>query len=73
VGVLAPKATPREIIDRLHRAIVLALALPEVKAQFAATGSDVRSMTPDAFDALIKDEVAANKALARAVGIKASP
>ena len=73
VGVLAPKGTPRDIIDRLHQAILKALATPEVKAQFVATGSDMRSMTPDAFDALIKEEVAANKALARAAGIKAGP
>jgi tripartite-type tricarboxylate transporter receptor subunit TctC len=72
VGVLAPKGTPREIVDRLNREIVKALQLSELRAQYAATSSDVRLSTPEEFDALIKDEVASNKALAIAAGIKAN-
>jgi tripartite-type tricarboxylate transporter receptor subunit TctC len=72
VGVVAPKGTPREIVDRLNREIVKALQLSELRAQYAATSSDVRVSTPEAFDALIKDEVASNKALAIAAGIKAN-
>jgi tripartite-type tricarboxylate transporter receptor subunit TctC len=70
VGVLAPKSTPRDVVNRLNQEIVRALQTPELRAQVAATSSDVRFTTPGAFDALIKDEVAANKALAIAAGIK---
>jgi tripartite-type tricarboxylate transporter receptor subunit TctC len=70
VGVLAPKATPRDVVNRLSQEIVRALQTPELRAQVAATSSDVRFSTPEAFDTLVKEEVAANKALALAAGIK---
>jgi tripartite-type tricarboxylate transporter receptor subunit TctC len=72
VGMVAPKTTPREIIHRLQRDIVTALRTPELRSRFAATGSDIRFATPEAFDAVIKDEVAANRSLAIAAGIKAN-
>jgi tripartite-type tricarboxylate transporter receptor subunit TctC len=72
VGVVAPKSTPREVVDRLYRDIVKALQTPELRLQFAATGSDIRFTTPEVFDALIKDEVASNKSLAIAAGTKAN-
>jgi tripartite-type tricarboxylate transporter receptor subunit TctC len=72
VGVLAPKSTPRDVVNRLNLEIVKALGTPELRAQIAATSSDARSTTPEAFDALIKNEVAANKALAQAAGIRVS-
>lgn len=72
VGMLAPKSTPRDVVNRLQAEIVKALQTPELRAQIAATSSDVRFTTPEAFDALIKDEVAANKALAKAAGLTAS-
>jgi len=70
VGVLAPKTTPRDVVNRLSQEIVKALQTPELRAQVAATSSDVRFSTPEAFDALIVEEVASNKALAIAAGIK---
>jgi tripartite-type tricarboxylate transporter receptor subunit TctC len=73
VGVLAPKNTPRDVVNRLNLEIVTALQTPELRAQIAATSSDARSTTPEAFDALIKDEVTANKVLAHAAGIRGSP
>jgi tripartite-type tricarboxylate transporter receptor subunit TctC len=72
VGVLAPKNTPRDVVNRLNLEIVTALQTPELRAQIAATSSDARFTTPEAFDALIKDEVVANRALAQAAGIRVS-
>jgi tripartite-type tricarboxylate transporter receptor subunit TctC len=70
VGVLAPKLTPRDIVNHLQREIAKALQLPELKAQFLATGSEPLATTPEEFDALMKEEVASNKALVAAAGIK---
>jgi tripartite-type tricarboxylate transporter receptor subunit TctC len=70
VGVLAPKATPRDIVNRLQHEIVKVLQLPELKAQLHATGSEPLLMTPEEFDALMRQEVASNKVLANAAGIK---
>ena len=69
VGVLAPKQTPRDIVGRLHREIAKLPQLPELKAQFLATGSEPWVMTPQEFDSMMKNEVDSNKALVAAAGI----
>ena len=39
VGIGAPKGTPKQIIDRLNRAIIAALTDPKIKAQIADQGA----------------------------------
>ncbi|MBI3372072.1 MAG: tripartite tricarboxylate transporter substrate binding protein [Betaproteobacteria bacterium] len=56
-GVLLPAGTPREIVERLHREIVRAVALPEVKERLAALGFDAVANTPEEFAAYIRSEV----------------
>lgn len=56
-GVLAPAGTPREIIDRLHKEIVRAIANPKVAQQFANLDTDPVTDTPQEFSALIKSEI----------------
>jgi tripartite-type tricarboxylate transporter receptor subunit TctC len=56
-GILAPAATPQDIIARLNNAITAALNTPEVKARFAKQGADVVSGTPAEFGAFIKKEI----------------
>jgi tripartite-type tricarboxylate transporter receptor subunit TctC len=58
VGILLPAGTPRPIVDLLHREIVKALGLPDVKERLAALGFDPIGSTPDEFGAWIKVEVA---------------
>jgi tripartite-type tricarboxylate transporter receptor subunit TctC len=48
-GVVTPKNTPVEIIDRLNSEITASLVDPKVKAQFANVGSVPKSMTPAEF------------------------
>ncbi len=38
-GIVAPKNTPAEIIDKLHKEIDAALADPKIMARFADVGS----------------------------------
>lgn len=40
-GMIAPAATPRPILDRLHAAVVKALASPEVREKLAGQGVEV--------------------------------
>lgn len=40
-GMIAPAGTPRSILDRLHAAVVKALASPEVREKLAAQGVEV--------------------------------
>jgi tripartite-type tricarboxylate transporter receptor subunit TctC len=56
-GVLAPAGTPREIVERLNKEIVRAVANPKVVQQLANLDTDPVSNTPEAFLAFIKSEM----------------
>ena len=56
-GVLAPKGTPRSIVDKLNAEIVRALNAPEVKEKLLAMGSDPVGDTPEEFAAYIREEL----------------
>ena len=72
IGLLAPVKTPREIVDKLHAETVKALDQPNVRDRLAKSGISPLIMTPAAFDARIRAEIAANVALAKAAGIKSN-
>jgi tripartite-type tricarboxylate transporter receptor subunit TctC len=55
-GVVAPKNTPGEIIDKLYKEIDTALADPEIMARFAEVGSVPKSMTPAEFGKFIAED-----------------
>ncbi len=70
-GVLAPAGTPREIVSRLHDAIVHALRDDEVGKRLAADGAEAVGSTPEEFAAFIKSESEKWAKVATAAGIKA--
>jgi tripartite-type tricarboxylate transporter receptor subunit TctC len=70
VGVFAPSATPRPIIERLYREIVSALELPSVREKLKDMGADPMPMTPQEFDEYVKNEVKMNAAVVKAAGIE---
>ena len=70
-GFLAPRGTPREIIDRLNREIVKALANPQVVAALHKTGTEPKSSTPEEFAAYIKREYDTWGKVVKEAGIKA--
>ena len=55
-GLNAPAATPRDVIERLNSETVRALALPELKAQFAAQSVYGLPGTSERFRALIRQD-----------------
>lgn len=57
-GVVVPAGTPRAIIDRLYREVAKALQSPEVAERLAAEGATAGGITPEAFAAHIKNEIA---------------
>lgn len=65
-GVFVPAKTPRAIVERLHREVQIALALPGVKEKFATQGIEPMPLSPPEFDALIRREIASNLAVAKA-------
>ncbi|MBX9701636.1 MAG: hypothetical protein K2X74_19540 [Acetobacteraceae bacterium] len=59
-GLYAPKATPPEIIARVHRDYVTVFEMPEVRARLQAMGSAMeRLAAPEEFQAFTISEIAA--------------
>ncbi len=56
LGLVAPKATPKPIIDKLHAKVAQILADPAVRERSERTGSYPFTMTPDQFGAFIRKE-----------------
>ncbi|ABE46979.1 Bug family tripartite tricarboxylate transporter substrate binding protein [Polaromonas sp. JS666] len=55
-GILFPAGTPKEIIAKMHDAVVAILAMPDVKARLSSLGAEVVGNTPDEFGSYIKSE-----------------
>jgi tripartite-type tricarboxylate transporter receptor subunit TctC len=70
-GFLAPRGTPREVVDRLNKEIVKALANPQVVAALHKTGTEPKSSSPEEFGAYIKREYDTWGKVVKEAGIKA--
>ena len=70
-GLLTSASVPRPIIAKLNREIIRVLAEPEIRQRLTAVGIEPRPTTPEAFDRLVRDEVALLTKIARASNIKA--
>lgn len=70
VGVLAPRGTPRALIERIHGTAVASLQSPKVKAVLAENGAILIGNTPEEFARELRDEIAKWSRLAKAAGIK---
>ncbi|HTP96705.1 MAG TPA: tripartite tricarboxylate transporter substrate binding protein [Burkholderiales bacterium] len=70
-GIVAPGATPKNIVARLNAEIVKAMKLPDVRERFAGLGTDPVTSSPEEFSALIRNEYARWSKLIKAAGIKA--
>jgi tripartite-type tricarboxylate transporter receptor subunit TctC len=69
-GFLAPIATPKPVIERLHGEIQKALASAEVRERIAAVGGEVTPGSTADFAMLIKNERARYEKLVREAKIK---
>jgi len=56
-GFGAPAGTPKVVISRLNKAVVDALATPDVKQRFQELAVDARPDTPEGFRKLIASEI----------------
>ena len=69
-GVLAPAATPKDIISKLSTEIARFVALPDFKEKLAAQGMDPFISTPDQFAALMKADTVRFAKVIKASNIK---
>jgi tripartite-type tricarboxylate transporter receptor subunit TctC len=70
-GIVAPRNTPTEIVDRLNKEINAALADPKMKARLAEMGTVPMPMTPAEFGSVIAAETEKWGNVIRAAQIKA--
>lgn len=56
-GMMAPKGTPKPVIDLLHAEIEKALTEPDFVAKMAADGAITQAMRPEEFNAFVKADV----------------
>ena len=69
-GMFAPPATPRDIINRLHRELVRTLEAPAVREQLAAQGVDPWPGTPEQLAELLRTDIERYGVIARSSGLK---
>ncbi len=58
IGLLAPAKTPRAIVNKLNAEVRKVMAQPEVLERMNKLGAEPMPMTPERFDAYIKEEFA---------------
>lgn len=71
-GIVAPAATPPEVVRKLHSEFAKAIANPALRAKLASLGFDLVGAGPEEFGNLIKTDVARLGKLVRAAGIQAN-
>jgi tripartite-type tricarboxylate transporter receptor subunit TctC len=68
-GLMAPAATPRRTVDRLHSELVAILKLPDVAERLLAIGVEPVGDTPEQMLAYMKTEIAKWSKVTKASGI----
>ena len=71
-ALLAPAATPREIIARLNAEVLKLAATPDYRAQLEKLGFEPFTNSPEKFSAFMKTELATWGKVIRAAGIKSN-
>ena len=56
-GVIAPRNTPRDIIDRINQSVNQVLATALVRDAISSQGNEIGGGTPESFTALIRAEI----------------
>ena len=69
-GVLAPAATPRDIITKLHTGVVRALQNPDVRQRLLNDGAEPVGSSPEEFAAYLRSETTKWAQVIKAAGIK---
>jgi tripartite-type tricarboxylate transporter receptor subunit TctC len=70
-GILAPKGTPADVIQKLNETFAAALRDPAVQDDLKALGFVPRTMTPDQFAAFLRDDLAKWPPIVTAAGLTA--
>jgi tripartite-type tricarboxylate transporter receptor subunit TctC len=55
-GILAPGATPKDIVNRLNNEVVQVVALPAIRAQLTKMGFEIVANTPEQYAVFLREE-----------------
>jgi tripartite-type tricarboxylate transporter receptor subunit TctC len=68
--MLAPKGTPKPIVDKLNKEFTAALLDPTVQARFTEQGAEVLTSTPEELTKLVSSEIAKWRDIIHKAGIE---
>ena len=71
IGLMAPKGTPKAVVDKLNEAVTKIASSADVKAQWGKQGAAPILLTAEAFDKYIKDDIDKWAKVIKTAGIKA--
>lgn len=70
LGLMAPKGTPKAIVDKLNEAISKIASQPDVKQQWAKQGAVPIVLNPTQFDKYLQDDIAKWAGVIKSANIK---
>ena len=69
--MLAPRATPRAVVDRVNAALVQALKMPETRQLYAAQGEEPAWTTPEEYARIVREDYERYGKVVKLAGVKA--
>ena len=70
LGILAPSATPKDVVKKLHDALHAAMNTEKLREWYALSASSPGTMTSDEFTAFVRRDAARAVKLANELGIE---
>ncbi len=71
LGLMAPRGTPKAVVERLNEAVSKIVGQNEVRQLWAKQGAVAMVMTPEVFEKYTRDDIAKWAGVIKAAGIKA--
>jgi tripartite-type tricarboxylate transporter receptor subunit TctC len=69
-ALMAPAATPKDIIARLHGEVTKALQTPDLRERLRGIGATPGSGSPEQFNAMLRNEIAKWAKVVKAAGVR---
>ena len=70
-GLLAPAATPKDVVSRLNAEVVQSVSLPAVKEQLTKMGFEIVANTPEQYAVFLREENVKWGKVVRDLGLRA--
>ena len=69
-GVFGPAGLPKDVVTKLHSALISALRSPDMRSRMSALSLDIVGSTPQEFDKHLRAELEKWGKVVKAAGIK---